>query len=565
MGFKKILIILSLLSFLDLAYGMDPSKTNCDTKIISTKTSGMLCGTTMKSPQNKTADAYLGIHYGNAERWKKAHADIKKKSLSINAQNFGFACPQDTIAVKAENQAEDCLYLNVWTPHLNKKKKLPVMIYIHGGSFTRGSGGFRGITQTPVQMYSGAHIVTRDPSHPVIFVTLNYRLGALGFLKDNLGIKDQRLALSWIKDNIEAFGGDPEQTMVFGDSAGSIALGIQLQIESKISDPDKKLFKSAIITGNLYGLILKNQQQQKMLQKKFNELVMQFCKRNPTAMCNLDNMHLQDLITIQNGSDIHNLNSLMGLAGLLQWGPYVDKILIKEQPALTEIDKPVLLGAAHDEGLLFANEGADQINPQTYPILLARFFGIKNISKVMAVDRYNPKTPPPSYITQTPSVYAFGNVVTDYIFTCASRYMLSRTTAPSYGFLYNHVLSYEFWPSIPSCKNTVCHTSMLPFTFGNPDDYYNNYRSFTDNETKLLSWVSDLWYNFTAYNEPKISVWEKFRDSNPGQRLIIDLPPKANESYAFTTDDDEYNQAHCDLWDSIGYGKLLLDQSARPT
>jgi len=115
--------------------------------------------------------------------------------------------------------AEDCLFLNVWTPAADAGAKLPVMVWIHGGALVFGSGG------TPI--YSGAPLATRG----AVVVTINYRLGALGFFAHpsvverggdvNFGLLDQIAALGWVRRNIASFGGDPGNVTIFGQSAGA--------------------------------------------------------------------------------------------------------------------------------------------------------------------------------------------------------------------------------------------------------------------------------------------------------------------------------------------------------
>ena len=120
---------------------------------------------------------------------------------------------------------EDCLYLNVWTPGLDNRKR-PVLVWIHGGGFSGGTGG------TPI--YDGTALARRGDA---VVVTINYRLGALGFLNlnevtggrvpatGNEGLLDQVKALEWVRDNIEAFGGDPDRVTIFGESAGGMSVG----------------------------------------------------------------------------------------------------------------------------------------------------------------------------------------------------------------------------------------------------------------------------------------------------------------------------------------------------
>ncbi|MDE2966326.1 MAG: carboxylesterase/lipase family protein [Chloroflexota bacterium] len=131
-------------------------------------------------------------------------------------------------------QSEDCLYLNVWTPGLDGAR--PVMIWIHGGAFTIGSGS--------EDYYDGANLASRGD---VVIVTINYRLGALGFLnlpalgETNFGMRDQVAALQWVQANIANFGGDPGNVTIFGESAGGMS------VASLMASPESAgLFQKAI-------------------------------------------------------------------------------------------------------------------------------------------------------------------------------------------------------------------------------------------------------------------------------------------------------------------------------
>jgi para-nitrobenzyl esterase len=124
--------------------------------------------------------------------------------------------------------SEDCLTLDVWTPAADRGRR-PVLVWIHGGAFTTGSGGF--------PLYAGSGLARRGDA---VVVTINYRLGALGFLAlpafereegnvvGNFGLLDQLRALEWVRDHAEAFGGDPGNVTVFGESAGAMSLGALL-------------------------------------------------------------------------------------------------------------------------------------------------------------------------------------------------------------------------------------------------------------------------------------------------------------------------------------------------
>ena len=148
------------------------------------------------------------------------------------------------------NLSEDCLYLNIWTPAKSQKEKLPVFVWIYGGGFNSGSAA--------CAVYDGEEMSKKG----IIFVSINYRVGALGFLSTpelsnesankvsgNYGLLDQIAALEWIKKNIEAFGGDPQKVTIAGQSAGSMS--VCALVASPLA---KGLFRGAIAqSGGILG------------------------------------------------------------------------------------------------------------------------------------------------------------------------------------------------------------------------------------------------------------------------------------------------------------------------
>lgn len=154
---------------------------------------------------------------------------------------FGPSCPQPKESSSSVYN-EDCLYLNVWTPKIQSQEKLPVMVWIHGGAFNFGGAS--------LPEYDGKHLAAQG----VVVVTINYRLGPLGFLvhpllddesgkgvSGNYGLLDQIAALQWVQRNIAAFHGDPAQVTIFGQSAGSRSVSLLL-----LSPLSQGLFKGAI-------------------------------------------------------------------------------------------------------------------------------------------------------------------------------------------------------------------------------------------------------------------------------------------------------------------------------
>lgn len=175
---------------------------------------------------------YRGIPYAAPPvgelRWK-APQPLQAWDGTRDATSFGKIAPQ-VVSMGASlvpgddtDASEDCLTLNVWAPAA-KGEGRPVMVWIHGGAFVGGAGSS--------QLYRGNLLASRGD---VVVVTINYRLGALGFLahpsledngySGNWGLLDQIAALEWVQDNIAAFGGDPDNVTVFGESAGAMSIG----------------------------------------------------------------------------------------------------------------------------------------------------------------------------------------------------------------------------------------------------------------------------------------------------------------------------------------------------
>lgn len=189
---------------------------------------------------------FLGIPFAappvGALRWR-APQSVAPWSIPRDATRRARACTQLKRGGVGAESGEDCLTLNVWTP-VGAGQRLPVLVWIHGGAFVNGSGAD--------PLYDGALLAAR--AHAVV-VTVNYRLGPLGFMSHrqladeagravspSLGILDQRAALQWVRRNVVAFGGDPDSVTLFGQSAGAFSVCTHLA-----SPGSRGLFARAIM------------------------------------------------------------------------------------------------------------------------------------------------------------------------------------------------------------------------------------------------------------------------------------------------------------------------------
>jgi para-nitrobenzyl esterase len=213
------------------AAAQDPPVQESEAAIVKT-TDGRVAGVTDTSG----VEVYKGIPYAapptGPRRWRPPQPVEPWTGLRA-ADRFGPRCmqtrPYGDMIFRSEGMSEDCLYLNVWTPEAEPDTARPVLVYFYGGGFRAGDGS--------EPRYDGASMAREG----VVVVTLNYRLGVFGFLahpaltaeapdsaSGNYGLLDQQRALAWVRQNIRAFGGDPRQVTIAGESAGSMSVSAHM-------------------------------------------------------------------------------------------------------------------------------------------------------------------------------------------------------------------------------------------------------------------------------------------------------------------------------------------------
>lgn len=225
-----------------------------DAQVVQTK-SGQLEGVTLESGIH----LFKGIPFAAPPvgdlRWRPPQPVAPWDGVRP-AKEWGARCMQTNVfgdmMSLSESISEDCLYLNVWTPNPSPDAKLPVLVYIYGGGFIAGDGA--------EPRYAGESMAKQG----IVAVTFNYRLGVFGFFahpelsaesphgaSGNYGYLDQVAALQWVRDNIEAFGGDPNRITIAGESAGSISVSAHM-----VSPLSKHLFQGAIgESGSILGAL----------------------------------------------------------------------------------------------------------------------------------------------------------------------------------------------------------------------------------------------------------------------------------------------------------------------
>jgi len=311
----------------------------------------------VKGQMNGGVAEFLGIPFASPPvdtlRWRAPQPPESWEGL-LTVQSFSPFCPQkkfeqgeDTSEITGN---ESCLFLNVWTP-LTNAPTLPVMVFIHGGGNQQGGAGIIG---GGTEIYHGKNLAERGN---VVVVTIQYRLGPLGYLvhpgleaenangiSGNYGVLDQIMALQWVKNNIAAFGGDPDNVMIFGESAGGVNVGNLM-----LTPMARGLFHKACIQSAIPSL--GQYEEEKLNGQDFV---------NDYITTGTDQEKIQYLRSLPADSLIKNLSRPLE-AGIVQasWRPVADQFIfsgtpqeIIERGEHTKV--PLMIGSNADEMSLSA-------------------------------------------------------------------------------------------------------------------------------------------------------------------------------------------------------------------
>ncbi|KAK6501315.1 hypothetical protein TWF481_009156 [Arthrobotrys musiformis] len=304
-------------------------------------------------------DYFLGVPYAQPATGNNRFALPKpistKWSGELVAQAFGDRCLGLHHPFPDLPESEDCLNLNIIRPVGYSHTKLPVLVWIHGGGFTSS-----GSSNPPYNMTFMVDQSVKS-GKPIIAVSFNYRLTAWGMLASkvmtnsgitNIGIKDQRLALHWVQDNIAAFGGDPKKVTIGGDSAGGVSVGIQTLA---YGGRDDKLFRAAIFDSGP-ALYIGKYGDLDILEMMYNALV-------DSVNCTSAANSLTCLRQIPTDI-IWPAIKAVDAAFPTQWQYHIDGDIIRERSSVSLkrgrfVKVPILVGSTSDEGTYAIGYGVD--------------------------------------------------------------------------------------------------------------------------------------------------------------------------------------------------------------
>jgi para-nitrobenzyl esterase len=473
--------------------------------------------------------AFLGMPYaapptGNL-RWRPPRPPIDWRGVR-DATQFAPSCPQRlTVNAPPGPMSEDCLYLNVYTPGVGDRHGTgrPVLVWIHGG----------GLTLDGARNYDP----TKLAADGTVVVTINYRLGALGFLAHpalashpggpagNYGLMDQQTALRWVQRNIRQFDGDPHNVTIAGQSAGGLSVLAQL-----VSPQSGGLFQKAIVESGSFAL---TQQSLASAEAFGQSFATQVGCADQTAAC-LRNVPVDTLVNdfppfaIPGVVDGHVLTQSIGAA--LAAGRFARV--------------PILNGVNHDEERIFivaqhvAVSGGtfvpvtQAVTDANYQQLIASTLGVSDARAGAIAQEY----PTDAYASPT---IAFSTLVSDANFACPALQIDKWTSrsVPTFAYQFNDDTAPPRYAVLDPPVAT--HGSELPYLFDLPNAPLQG--PLNAAQQQLAATMQASWINFAATGNPTTHAapWPAFNYSG---RYLSLLSPVPHSDAGFAA------QHHCSLW-----------------
>ena len=449
-----------------------------------------------------------------------------RDALAFRPAALQVASPvSQALAMDIDETDEDCLYLNVWTPSTEGRR--PVMVWVHGGAFVIGSGS--------QPLYDGASLAARGA---VVVVTLNYRLGLFGFLhgktlcgealgsSGNEAILDQAAALRWVRDEIPAFGGDPTNITVFGESAGAVSVAALLGLPAA-----RGLFHKAILESGSANLIATAAEASETTAR-----ILAHFGLAPGEAGKLREIPAADLLEAQ--------TAVTPRTAGVAYGPVIDGEVLPRSPfdavAAGETGGVAVLGGTTlDELKLFAfmDPGIFQLDEEG---LQARIEAVVPGRGPEAIDTYRaareargePVTPFETYeaiMTDNAMRYPVNRLLE----------LQSRHTRQTYSYLFTH-------PS-PSLGGMLgaCHAIDLPFVFGTYGlEAMKTFAGEGPAVEALSARVQDAWLAFARTGNPShegLPAWPPYEST---KRSTMVLGPECRV-------EDAPREAERAFWDGI--------------
>lgn len=408
---------------------------------------------------------------------------------------------------KKQAQSEDCLYLNVWTPGLDDPRR-PVMVWIHGGYFTNGAGSWA--------FYNGRILSAHGG---VVVVTINYRLGALGFLNlnevtkgripatGNEGLLDQVFALEWVRDNISRFGGNPDNVTIFGESAGAMSVGMLLAMPKA-----RGLFHRAILQSGAAHHVASLERSEKVA-----DMFLDVLNTSPNEIDTLRALTEQQILDAQVEVIARASDPKLPGDGLA-FRPVVDGNVIPELPICaiaggSADNVAVLIGTNLDEWKLFAILDRDLASLDEAGLFqrCRRLIPSGDVGRLIEAYRWTrsgrnlPVTPAELFIA----------IQSDRVFRMPAIRLAEahyRRQQPTYMYLFD-------WVS-PLMNGILgaCHALEVGFVFGLLDD---NFTGSGEEAQTLSRKMQEVWASFARHGDTSCESVGKWELYDEGRETMI--------------------------------------------
>ncbi|XP_035459067.2 bile salt-activated lipase [Spodoptera frugiperda] len=469
---------------------------------------------------------YVGIPYASTNsstRFKAPLPPVSWKGV-YKAVDEHYQCPQPSML--GVIGMEDCLKINVYVP-VKAKSPLPVMVYIHGGTYIIGNGG--------KLLYGPDFLIHQN----VILVTFNYRLGALGFIclgikeaPGNAGLKDQIAALRWVKKNIAAFGGDPDNVTLFGLSAGATSVSMLIA-----SNATKGLFKRAILQSGVstssWAL-----NRQPLFTASLVAKELGYDTDDPKTMYEIfSKIPYKDLIAAKPKKPIGKYFDFQ----LIHY-PCVEKVIEGEEAVMTDLpynlfsknsnNISVIYGTTSKEGvILLPEETEDTLRERDSKYIFSPDLNFPsedeaaNLSSAVKEYYFGPRNI--SFKAQNALLDLNTHLYFEMPTLLESEIVLNKTSAPIYNYYFNYSGGRNFLKYITGYSDEpgACHGDELMYLFkGNAWPF-----AISKKDQTMINWMTRLWTNFARYGNP----------TPPTNDLPIQWSPSTKENMTFLYIEDE--------------------------
>ena len=374
--------------------------------------------------------------------------------------------------------SEDCLYLNIWTPAKDDVSGLPVLFYIHGGAFTEGSGS--------VEVYDGTALAKKG----LVVVTFNYRMGVLGFLAHpelsaesdkgitgNYGMFDQIAALQWVQKNIEAFGGDPNNVTIAGQSAGAVSVFIL-----SVSPLAENLYHRAIAQSGPGGLASFGVTSTSSAMAA----ALSDSEANGVRFVETKGSQSIEALRLMSASDLTSTDG----SSVMRFFPVIDGHLLPDDITTLVLsgkqhDVPMLSGYNADEASAFPGYGTMSL--RTYQQMASSRYGDDAEAYMTLYPAHSDDEAGPAMMTHQRDLAAVA-----LSRMAAQRSQFSETD--SYWYYFERAIP---WPEHPQFGSF--HSAEVPYVFNNLSTFD---RPWEDIDHQLADIVSTYWVNFATNGDP---------------------------------------------------------------